>query len=61
MSDVVLKAIHTVNRRLRVGDPVSEGDDLSPHSFSDLKSRGFIGSGEPDPSRFADALSGDDD
>jgi hypothetical protein len=24
MGDVVLKAINTVNRRLRVGDPVSE-------------------------------------
>lgn len=47
MSDVVLKAINTVNRRLKVGDPVSECDDLSPHSFDDLRSRGFIGSDEP--------------
>jgi hypothetical protein len=66
MSNKVLKAFNTVNRRLKVGDPVSEGDDLSPHSFDDLKSRGFIGSSEPEPaapSGFASAraMSGDDE
>jgi hypothetical protein len=66
MSAKVLKAFNTVNRRLKIDDPVCEGDDLSPHSFEDMKSRGFIGSGEPEssaPSRFASAraLSGDDE
>jgi hypothetical protein len=48
MSDKVLKAFNTVNRRLKVNDPVDASDDLSPHSFEDLKSRGFIGSSEPE-------------
>jgi hypothetical protein len=66
MSDKVLKAFKTVNRRLKIDDPINESDDLSPHSFDDLKSRGFIGSSEPEPStpsRFtsARALSGDDE
>jgi hypothetical protein len=61
MSDhKVLKAFNTVNRRLKIGDPVNEGDDLSPHSFDELKLRGFIGSDEPErvvpPSSFPDAF-----
>lgn len=65
MGDVVLKAINTVNRRLRVGDPISEADDLTPHTYVGLKDRGFIGSAAAPsaPSRFAKAaaMKGDDE
>lgn len=64
MTNVVLKAINTETRRLRIGDAVGESDDLTPHNFSDLKSRGFIGSKDAPvsvPSRFskAAAMKGD--
>lgn len=64
MGDVVLRAINTETRRLCVGDPVSETDDLAPHTFAGLKERGFIGSqDQPAPARFARAaaIKGDDE
>jgi hypothetical protein len=39
---VVAKAFHSTQRRFRVGDPVSESDDLAPLTFEDLKARKFI-------------------
>lgn len=45
MTHVVAKPFNTVNRRLRVGAPVEETDDLSPHTFDDLKKRHWIVSG----------------
>lgn len=40
---VVLKPLTTHTQRLPIGAEVNEGDDLSPHTFEDLKERGFIG------------------
>ena len=42
MSHVISKAINTATSRLKVGHPVTGGDDLAPHSFDDLLARGFI-------------------
>lgn len=42
MSHVISKAINTTTSRLKVGQPVSAGDDLAPHRFDDLLARGFI-------------------
>jgi hypothetical protein len=42
MQHVIAKPLTTTRRRLAVNDPVSADDDLSPHSFADLKTRGFI-------------------
>jgi len=48
MQHVIAKPINTRVRRLRVGDPIRRNDDLSPHTFDDLKARGFITEkGEP--------------
>lgn len=38
----VAKPFNTTTRRFRAGAPVSPTDDLSPHAFADLKTRGFI-------------------
>ena len=43
MSTTVLKPFTSATRRFAVGDPVNAGDDLSPHSFEDLKAGKFIG------------------
>lgn len=43
MSDVVLKPINTAHRRLKAGDLVNEGDDVSPHTHGSLRTGGFIG------------------
>lgn len=56
MEHVIAKAITTASRRLKVGDPVSADENLSPHTFDDLKARGFISpkqAEQPAPSRFA--------
>jgi hypothetical protein len=42
MQHVIAKAFNSAQRRFRVGDPVSETDDLAPHLFADLKARKFI-------------------
>lgn len=42
MTHVVAKPFNTVNRRLRVGAPVEETDDLSPHTFDNLKKGHWI-------------------
>lgn len=42
MEHVVAKPFNTVNRRFREGDPVLATEDLSPHSFDDLKARRWI-------------------
>lgn len=39
---VVTKPFNTLQRRFRLGAEVSETDDLSPHTFDDLNTRGFI-------------------
>lgn len=44
MSTIVAKAFNSTQRHFREGDPVSILDDLSPHTFADLKDRGFIAS-----------------
>jgi hypothetical protein len=47
---VVAKQFNTRLRRLRAGDPVSQTDDLSPHTFADLKAGKFIAAkAEPQP------------
>lgn len=38
----VAKPFNSITQRFRVGSEVNDGDDLSPHSFGDLKTRGFI-------------------
>jgi hypothetical protein len=46
MSDVkyvALKPFNTSNRKFAVGQEVKLSDDISPHSFADFKTRGFIG------------------
>lgn len=48
MTHVVAKPFNTSIRRMRVGTAVAETDDLAPHTFSDLKTRGFIKSDAPD-------------
>lgn len=42
MPHVVTKPFNTTNRRFRLNDAVAETDDLAPHTFGDLKTRGFI-------------------
>jgi len=42
MAYIVAKYLTTTRRRLKINDPVTETDDLSPHTFADLKTRGFI-------------------
>jgi len=39
---VIARPINTTTRRLRAGAEVAETDDLTPHTFADLKERGFI-------------------
>jgi hypothetical protein len=53
MSHVVAKPFKTVNRRFAIGVEIRESDDLSPHSFADLKERGFITAASAAPSSSA--------
>ena len=48
---IVNKPFHTATRRFPAGAPVSEADDLAPHTFEDLKDRRFIAppASEPEP------------
>ncbi len=43
---IVLKPLNCLHRRLKVGDPARPTDDYRPHTFADLKARGFIGEKE---------------
>ncbi|TPJ60824.1 hypothetical protein [Mesorhizobium sp. B2-6-1] len=56
----VLKPFNSTSRRYAVGDPVRETDDLSPHSFEDLKARKFIGTPKPAQAEKAAAPSSKD-
>lgn len=47
MKHVVAKPFNTTIRRMLAGTVVAETDDLSPHTFADLKTRGFIKSDAP--------------
>lgn len=42
MEYVIAKAVTTESRRLKIGDPVNAEEHLSPHTFDDLRARGFI-------------------
>ncbi len=42
MSHVIAKLFNTASRRFKIDDPISENENLSPHTFADLKARGFI-------------------
>ena len=48
MKHIIARAINTENRRLTVGSIVFETDNLVPHSFTDLKARGFIAEVKPE-------------
>ena len=39
---IVAQAFNTLRRRWVAGVPVTEADDLTPHTFDDLAERGFI-------------------
>lgn len=42
MSNLVAKPFNSTTQRFVEGQPVSILDDLAPHTFEDLKARGFI-------------------
>ena len=42
MSYVATKAFNTLQRRIKVGATIEEGDDLSPHNIESLKAAGLI-------------------
>lgn len=53
----VAKPFNSITQRFKLGAPVSENDDLAPHSFEDLKTRGFISDKSDTSSEKPDALS----
>lgn len=46
-----LKDFTTRLHRFRIGTPVNEESDLSPHIFGHLVKRGFIGDDAPKPGK----------
>ncbi|MEI9995095.1 MAG: hypothetical protein WDM91_10905 [Rhizomicrobium sp.] len=55
MRYVVEITFNSLTQRFPAGAPVNSGDDLSPHSFSDLVERGFIAAANEDPAPAAAA------
>lgn len=43
LTNIVLKSFNSTLRRFPLGATVSDSDDFTPHSYEDLKTRGFIG------------------